>query len=152
MPNLTKRTIHSIAKLKRARFNLDSANRAGVACGAGLFKFNGVGSRPHGGGTLMFFGWWPVVTNPFSNGDKVLSLNNLGLGAGPVGDILGDAVSMSRIFPNKNSILVEYLGGPRRIRTPDPLIRSQVLYPAELSVRASEAIDLGARRCKGFVS
>ncbi len=26
-------------------------------------------------------------------------------------------------------------GGPRRIRTPDPLIRSQVLYPAELSVR-----------------
>jgi hypothetical protein len=25
-------------------------------------------------------------------------------------------------------------GGPRRIRTPDPLIRSQVLYPAELSV------------------
>ena len=26
-------------------------------------------------------------------------------------------------------------GAPRRIRTPDPLIRSQVLYPAELSVR-----------------
>ena len=25
-------------------------------------------------------------------------------------------------------------GAPRRIRTPDPLIRSQVLYPAELSV------------------
>ena len=25
-------------------------------------------------------------------------------------------------------------GGPRRIRTPDPLIRSQVLYPAELPV------------------
>ena len=29
----------------------------------------------------------------------------------------------------------EVNGGPRRIRTPDPLIRSQVLYPAELSVR-----------------
>ena len=28
-------------------------------------------------------------------------------------------------------------GGPRRIRTPDPLIRSQVLYPAELSVRGA---------------
>ena len=26
-------------------------------------------------------------------------------------------------------------GGPRRIRTPDPLIRSQVLYPAELRAR-----------------
>ena len=25
-------------------------------------------------------------------------------------------------------------GAPRRIRTPDPLIRSQVLYPAELPV------------------
>ena len=31
--------------------------------------------------------------------------------------------------------LRESYGGPRRIRTPDPLIRSQVLYPAELSVR-----------------
>ena len=28
-------------------------------------------------------------------------------------------------------------GGPRRIRTPDPLIRSQVLYPAELSVHCA---------------
>ena len=26
-------------------------------------------------------------------------------------------------------------GAPGRIRTPDPLIRSQVLYPAELPVR-----------------
>ena len=31
----------------------------------------------------------------------------------------------------------EISGGPRRIRTPDPLIRSQVLYPAELSVHYS---------------
>ena len=29
------------------------------------------------------------------------------------------------------------IGGPRRIRTPDPLIRSQVLYPAELSVHCA---------------
>ena len=28
-------------------------------------------------------------------------------------------------------------GAPGRIRTPDPLIRSQVLYPAELPVPAS---------------
>ena len=28
----------------------------------------------------------------------------------------------------------ESSGAPRRIRTPDPLIRSQVLYPAELPV------------------
>ena len=31
----------------------------------------------------------------------------------------------------------EISGGPRRIRTPDPLIRSQVLYPAELSVHCA---------------
>ena len=33
--------------------------------------------------------------------------------------------------------VIDFSGGPRRIRTPDPLIRSQVLYPAELSVRES---------------
>ena len=46
---------------------------------------------------------------------------------------------MGRIFNNTNKILflnlkIRISGGPRRIRTPDPLIRSQVLYPAELSV------------------
>ena len=30
---------------------------------------------------------------------------------------------------------MENNGAPGRIRTPDPLIRSQVLYPAELPVR-----------------
>ena len=35
-------------------------------------------------------------------------------------------------------------GGPRRIRTPDPLIRSQVLYPAELSVRPGRFTLAGA--------
>ncbi len=34
-----------------------------------------------------------------------------------------------------NSMLGEFYGAPGRIRTPDPLIRSQVLYPAELPVR-----------------
>lgn len=41
---------------------------------------------------------------------------------------------------NKSLINIYFLmasGGPRRIRTPDPLIRSQVLYPAELSVRGA---------------
>ena len=39
-------------------------------------------------------------------------------------------------------------GGPRRIRTPDPLIRSQVLYPAELSVRQERHLSPRARLCK----
>lgn len=38
-------------------------------------------------------------------------------------------------LPRQVIVLREGSGGPRRIRTPDPLIRSQVLYPAELSVR-----------------
>ena len=46
-----------------------------------------------------------------------------------------------RIFINTSTILILNVkfrinGGPRRIRTPDPLIRSQVLYPAELSVHS----------------
>ena len=44
------------------------------------------------------------------------------------------------INPNRALINQSFLrisGGPRRIRTPDPLIRSQVLYPAELSVRGA---------------
>ena len=36
-------------------------------------------------------------------------------------------------MPNKGRKIVEN-GGPRRIRTPNPLIRSQVLYPVELWV------------------
>jgi hypothetical protein len=41
-------------------------------------------------------------------------------------------------YPLIHLLIINYFmrsGGPRRIRTPDPLIRSQVLYPAELSVR-----------------
>ena len=48
--------------------------------------------------------------------------------------------------------LREFSGGPRRIRTPDPLIRSQVLYPAELSVhegRSKTYSDaLQGQKCK----
>ena len=35
-------------------------------------------------------------------------------------------------------------GGLGRIRTPDPLIRSQVLYPAELPIRVWDHLDLRA--------
>ena len=48
---------------------------------------------------------------------------------------------MRERFPKPLNIIINFNmlgdqgGGPRRIRTPDPLIRSQVLYPAELSVR-----------------
>ena len=38
-------------------------------------------------------------------------------------------------------------GAPGRIRTPDPLIRSQVLYPAELPVHEGD-LRRGVRRCK----
>ncbi len=42
-------------------------------------------------------------------------------------------------------------GAPGRIRTPDPLIRSQILYPAELPVRrgvASKVIGWGPQEQK----
>ena len=35
--------------------------------------------------------------------------------------------------PNRREIL--FFGTPRGIRTPDPLVRSQILYPAELLAR-----------------
>ena len=35
-----------------------------------------------------------------------------------------------------------FLGAPEEIRTPDPQIRSLVLYPAELRARFHEAIGL----------
>ena len=39
-------------------------------------------------------------------------------------------------------------GGLGRIRTPDPLIRSQVLYPTELPIRVKRDVALGAGQCK----
>ncbi len=39
-------------------------------------------------------------------------------------------------------------GGLGRIRTPDPLIRSQVLYPTELPIRDTGDVTLGYHRCK----
>ena len=53
---------------------------------------------------------------------------------------------MSFLFTNNH--LNRAGGGPRRIRTPDPLIRSQVLYPAELSVRQERHLSPRARLCK----
>ena len=35
-----------------------------------------------------------------------------------------------------------FIGGLGRIRTPDPLIRSQVLYPAELPIRVELHVTL----------
>ncbi len=36
--------------------------------------------------------------------------------------------------------LVHQVGAPREIRTPDPLVRSQVLYPAELWARRLDEV------------
>jgi hypothetical protein len=39
--------------------------------------------------------------------------------------------------PRQNIVAVEEIGAPGEIRTPDHLVRSQVLYPAELRARGS---------------
>ncbi len=36
--------------------------------------------------------------------------------------------------------LIHQVGAPREIRTPDPLVRSQVLYPAELWARRLDEV------------
>lgn len=46
------------------------------------------------------------------------------------------------------SIISKVNGGLGRIRTPDPLIRSQVLYPTELPIRVSGDLDGDYLRCK----
>ena len=43
-------------------------------------------------------------------------------------------------------------GGLGRIRTPDPLIRSQVLYPTELPIRVLCDLDLTHRHCKAQIA
>ena len=40
-------------------------------------------------------------------------------------------------------------GGPGAIRTPDPQIRSLMLYPAELRVRLEAGFSSGAERMQG---
>ena len=52
-----------------------------------------------------------------------------------LGDELGDHKSKPDHKKLKNNQKISILGGLGRIRTPDPLIRSQVLYPTELPVR-----------------
>lgn len=46
----------------------------------------------------------------------------------------GDAKKKNRLgaYAHKRLILLLYFGAPGRIRTHDPLVRSQVLYPTEL--------------------
>jgi hypothetical protein len=51
-----------------------------------------------------------------------------------VGDILGDKNTYNFIKQLNLNINMKCIGAPERIRTSDPLIRSQVLYPAELRV------------------
>ncbi len=53
---------------------------------------------------------------------------------GPKAKLCGAKAMFCRKSQNYVSSYNRRSGGPRRIRTPDPLIRSQVLYPAELSV------------------
>ena len=50
-----------------------------------------------------------------------------------MGVVVG-VICLTNVNHQQNQVLKIIFGGPRRIRTPDPLIRSQVLYPAELSV------------------
>ncbi len=42
------------------------------------------------------------------------------------------------------------IGAPGRIRTPNPLIRSQVLYPVELRARGGNGIQARIGRGNGF--
>ncbi len=46
---------------------------------------------------------------------------------------------------------LKFYGGLGRIRTPDPLIRSQVLYPTELPIRVSGDLAMLRWRCKGEI-
>jgi hypothetical protein len=39
----------------------------------------------------------------------------------------------------KSLILIVMFGAPGEIRTPDPLVRSQILYPTELRARSAQA-------------
>jgi hypothetical protein len=43
-----------------------------------------------------------------------------------------------RSEPRQDVVAVREIGAPGEIRTPDPLVRSQVLYPAELRARGSK--------------
>ena len=65
--------------------------------------------------------------------------------------MVGHTISNALYIKGNRMALLES-GGPRRIRTPDPLIRSQVLYPAELSVRRRGSnrlwLALQGQKCK----
>ena len=39
------------------------------------------------------------------------------------------------LYPAELRAQIDLIGAPEEIRTPDPLVRSQVLYPAELRAR-----------------
>ena len=54
---------------------------------------------------------------------------------------IGDPVT--KCERKERSYLPEFAGAPEEIRTPDPQIRSLVLYPAELRARRVVAIGFG---------
>ena len=53
-----------------------------------------------------------------------------------MGELLGDEIFPCGELSNLFNFLLRKDGAPERIRTSDPQIRSLVLYPAELRVRA----------------
>ena len=46
--------------------------------------------------------------------------------------ILMNIVPLLNYTKRKTALKIKAVGTPRGIRTPDPLVRSQILYPAEL--------------------
>ena len=55
----------------------------------------------------------------------------------PPGPVSGREKAASDEAAFSNPELMETDGAPGAIRTPDPLVRSQILYPTELRVRMS---------------
>ena len=45
-------------------------------------------------------------------------------------------------LPGEKLLIFQKIGAPGEIRTPDPLVRSQVLYPTELQARISDSSNL----------
>ena len=50
-------------------------------------------------------------------------------------ELLTTLVRSQVLYPAELRAQTQEIGAPEEIRTPDPLVRSQVLYPAELRAR-----------------
>jgi hypothetical protein len=55
----------------------------------------------------------------------------------------GSILVAARKQPAPDSHKVDLIGAPGEIRTPDPLVRSQVLYPTELRAHREEKLSAG---------